>query len=155
MRLLPAVVALALGFPIFLAAAEIYQASNGLELREFAREPMVQNTVAVTVDDQGRVYATSVVRRKAADLDIREFTEWIESDLSLTSIEEKRAFCSVNWSPQTNQNTAPGSGTRTGMASPTGGISRCFRIASRAWRIAMETGWRTTSPCSTAASTPR
>ena len=92
MRLLPAVVALALGFPIFLAAAEIYQASNGLELREFAREPMVQNTVAVTVDDQGRVYATSVVRRKAADLDIREFTEWIESDLSLTSIEEKRAF---------------------------------------------------------------
>ncbi len=63
-----------------------------LELTRFAHEPMVQNSVAVTIDEQGRVYATSVVRRQAADLDIRRFKEWIPTELSLTSVEEKQAW---------------------------------------------------------------
>ncbi|NNM28994.1 MAG: heme-binding protein, partial [Akkermansiaceae bacterium] len=68
------------------------KAAHGLELKEFAKEPMLRNTVAVCVDEAGHVYATSVVRRKAADLDIRQYREWIETDLSLTSIDQKRAF---------------------------------------------------------------
>lgn len=68
------------------------KAANGTELRLFAKEPFLKNTVAVCVDEQGRVFATSVVRRKAADLDIRQFREWIEKDLSLSTVEEKRAW---------------------------------------------------------------
>jgi putative membrane-bound dehydrogenase-like protein len=63
-----------------------------LRFAEFAREPMVRNVVAVTVDELGRVYATSVVRRQAADLDIRRFPEWIEADLALDSTEAKLEF---------------------------------------------------------------
>ncbi|WP_221032885.1 HEAT repeat domain-containing protein [Actomonas aquatica] len=74
-------------------------ASPNLEFTEFAREPMVRNVVAVSVDEQGRVYATSVVRRQAADLDIRRFTEWIETDLSLTSVDAKRDFFQSQLTP--------------------------------------------------------
>lgn len=75
-----------------LFSADPLKGANGLELTEFAREPMVRNAVAVTVDEQERVFVTSVVRRQAADLDIRRFREWIEKDVSLTSVEEKQAW---------------------------------------------------------------
>lgn len=65
---------------------------HGTELRLFAREPFLRNTVAVAVGEDGKVYATSVLRRKAADLDIRQFRDWVEKDLSLRTVEEKRAF---------------------------------------------------------------
>jgi hypothetical protein len=74
--------------------------SAALKFTEFAREPMVRNVVAVTVDEQGRVYATSVVRRQAADLDIRAFREWIETDLSFTSVAAKRDFFKRELTPE-------------------------------------------------------
>ncbi|MCB1224767.1 MAG: c-type cytochrome [Verrucomicrobiales bacterium] len=52
----------------------------------------VPDPVAVSVDPQGRVYVTSTTRRKAADLDIRQHTDWIPADLGLDSVEAKRAF---------------------------------------------------------------
>lgn len=66
--------------------------AHGTEMRLFAKEPFLRNTVAVAVGEDGRVYATSVLRRKAADLDIRQFRDWIEKDLSLRTVGEKRAF---------------------------------------------------------------
>ena len=92
-------------FPTLLAAPPFdpgkpIKAAHDTELRLFAKEPFLKNTVAVCVDDQGRVYATSVVRRKAADLDIREFRDWIEKDLSLTTIEEKRAWLHAELTPE-------------------------------------------------------
>lgn len=75
-----------------LSAADPIPGANGLELTEFAREPMVRNAVAIAVDEHERVFVTSVVRRQAADLDIRRFREWIEKDVSLTSVEEKQAW---------------------------------------------------------------
>jgi len=52
----------------------------------------VPDPVAVTVDETGAVYATSTTRRKVADLDIREHTQWIADDQALTSPIEKEAF---------------------------------------------------------------
>ena len=52
----------------------------------------VPDPVAVTVDETGAVYATSTTRRKVADLDIREHTQWIADDQALTSPTEKEAF---------------------------------------------------------------
>lgn len=83
-----------------LNAAEPLPGANGLELTEFAREPMVRNAVAIAVDEHERVFVTSVVRRQAADLDIRRFREWIEKDVSLTSVEEKRAWFQANLTPE-------------------------------------------------------
>lgn len=77
--------------------------ANGTELRLFAKEPFLRNTVAVAVGEDGRVYATSVLRRKAADLDIRQFRDWVEKDLSLRTVEEKRAFLRSELTPQNSK----------------------------------------------------
>ncbi len=90
-RLPPVLAGLALA-GLGAGAAETIRGTHGLELTPFAREPMVRNAVAVTVDEQERVFVTSVVRRQAADLDIRRFREWIEKDVSLTSVEAKQAW---------------------------------------------------------------
>jgi quinoprotein glucose dehydrogenase len=74
--------------------AETFPAANGLERTLVAKEPLLKNAVSVSVAGDGAIYVTESARRKAADLDIREFTKfgWIEEDLSHTSIEDKLAF---------------------------------------------------------------
>lgn len=74
--------------------AESTPAANGLQRSLVAREPLIQNPVSVTVDVDGTLYVTETTRRKAADLDIREFTKfgWVPQDVALTSVEEKLAF---------------------------------------------------------------
>lgn len=52
----------------------------------------VPDPVAVSVDEKGAAYITSTSRRKVADLDIREHTQWIADDQALTSPQEKEAF---------------------------------------------------------------
>ncbi len=52
----------------------------------------VPDPVAVSVDNQGRVFATQTRRRKIQDLDIREHREWIPEDVGLESVEQKRAL---------------------------------------------------------------
>ncbi|CAN5153993.1 c-type cytochrome [soil metagenome] len=85
---------LLVAFPVAVAAADdgAIEGSDGLVLERWASEPMFKNPVALDIDPQGRVFVTETVRRKAADLDIRQFRAWVPTDLSLTSVEEKRAF---------------------------------------------------------------
>ncbi len=52
----------------------------------------VPDPVAISVDEKGAAYVTSTTRRKVADLDIREHTQWIADDQALTSPLEKDAF---------------------------------------------------------------
>lgn len=66
--------------------------SQKLQLHKWSGALNVPDPVAVTVDPQGRVYVTQTTRRKVADLDIREHTQWIPNDVALESIEQKKAF---------------------------------------------------------------
>ncbi len=74
--------------------AETTRVANGLERTLVASNPLLQNPVSATVDVDGTIYVTETTRRKAADLDIREFARngWIPHDVALTSVEEKREF---------------------------------------------------------------
>jgi putative membrane-bound dehydrogenase-like protein len=66
--------------------------NDGLERTVIASNPMVVNPVDVTVDVDGTVYTVETIRRKTADLDIREFRNWIPDTLSHRSVEERLAF---------------------------------------------------------------
>ncbi len=63
-----------------------------LEFRKWSGDINVPDPVAVSVDPQGRVYATQTRRRKIQDLDIRNNREWIPDDVGMRTIEDKRAF---------------------------------------------------------------
>ncbi|MEM8735475.1 MAG: PVC-type heme-binding CxxCH protein [Planctomycetota bacterium] len=63
-----------------------------LSIRKWSGKINVPDPVSVSIDDQGRVYASQTRRRKIQDLDIRQHKEWIPSDLGLQSVDEKRDF---------------------------------------------------------------
>ena len=63
-----------------------------LEFNKWSGKLNVPDPVAISVDDQGRVFVTQTRRRKIQDLDIRQHREWVPNDLSLTSVDAKQAF---------------------------------------------------------------
>ncbi len=63
-----------------------------LTAEKWSADINVPDPVACSVDNQGRVFATSTTRRKVGDLDIREWTDWIPDDQALESVDGKRAF---------------------------------------------------------------
>lgn len=70
-----------------------------LDFHRWSGELNVPDPVAVTVDPQGRIYVSATTRRKVADLDIREHTQWIPDDVALTSVDEKEAFLKRELAP--------------------------------------------------------
>ncbi len=72
--------------------AVIGPSAAGLTFEKWSANINVPDPVACSVDPQGRVYVASTARRKAADLDIREYPKWIPDDVGLKSIDEKAAF---------------------------------------------------------------
>lgn len=63
-----------------------------LEFRKWSGEINVPDPVAISVDEQGQVYVTQTQRRKVQDLDIREHRAWVQDDLGLQTVEDKREF---------------------------------------------------------------
>jgi len=92
-----------------------------LELHKWSGEINVPDPVAVTVDPKGRVYVTQTTRRKVADLDIREHTQWIAKDVSFDDIEKKKAFY--------HEELAPGKTLR-----PRGGLKDHNKDGSIDWK---------------------
>ena len=74
------------------AAPPPVPSSTKLKLHKWSGDLNVPDPVACTVDPQGRVYVTQTTRRKVADLDIREHTQWIPNDVALENIDQKKAF---------------------------------------------------------------
>lgn len=74
------------------AAPESQPLADGLTRTLVAREPLLKNPVVVSVDVDGSVYVAETARRLAADLDIREFKQWIPQTLALTSVEDRLAL---------------------------------------------------------------
>ena len=63
-----------------------------LQYQRWSGEINVPDPVAVSVDNQGRVFATQTRRRKTQDLDIRANRDWIPDDVGLQSVADKRDF---------------------------------------------------------------
>ena len=66
-------------------------APGGIEVIEWASDSAIKNSVAISLDDRGRAYVSVVDRRKQSSLDIRNHQDLVEKDLSLTSVDERRA----------------------------------------------------------------
>ncbi len=84
-----------LGFAAVASVAGAAQAetpTKEVTLTKWSGEINVPDPVSVAVDPQGRVYVTATTRRKVADLDIREFTNWVPNDVGFASVDDKAAF---------------------------------------------------------------
>src|SRR5258706_2133301 len=69
-----------------------FRVAPGLKVDLFAAEPMVQNVVSFTFDEQGRCYVVETHRRRTSVFDISNFTNWLESDFAIRTVEDRADF---------------------------------------------------------------
>ncbi len=70
-------------------AMEAFQYPAFMEARLWAAEPMLANPVAFGFDEQGRMYVCETFRQQKGVEDNRGHMNWLETDLSLTTVEER------------------------------------------------------------------
>ncbi|HEY6166450.1 MAG TPA: PQQ-dependent sugar dehydrogenase, partial [Verrucomicrobiae bacterium] len=68
----------------------------GLKVEVWAAEPMIENAVSFSFDEQGRCYVAQTGRRRTSVFDIRNFREWVDADLGLRSPQERAEFLRKN-----------------------------------------------------------
>jgi quinoprotein glucose dehydrogenase len=79
---------------------------QGLSLRLWAREPMLRNPVALSLDDQGRLYVVETARRSTVDIDIRSHPTWLLEDLANETVDDLRAFFRRKMAPELSAENA-------------------------------------------------
>ena len=64
----------------------------GLKAGIFAAEPLIQNPVSFTFDEQGRAYVVETHRRRTSVFDIRNHRDWLDDDLSFRMVADRSNF---------------------------------------------------------------
>ena len=73
-----------------------FSVAPGLRVDLFAAEPDVRNPVSLCFDEQGRCYVVETMRRRSSVFDIRNFTEWLDHDLSFRTVQDRMDFLKKN-----------------------------------------------------------
>ncbi len=78
-----------------------------LEVSLWAKEPILKNPVALSFDNQGKLYVVETARRSTVDIDIRAHKEWIIDDLANQSVDDLRHFFRTKMAPELSEKNAP------------------------------------------------
>ena len=68
----------------------------GLKVDLWAAEPLIQDVVNFSFDEQGRAYVVETGRRRTSVFDIRSYRDWVDADLSFRTPWERAAFLKTN-----------------------------------------------------------
>ena len=71
----------------------------GLKVDLFAAEPMIQNPVSLSFDEQGRVFVVETFRRRSSVFDIRNHSDWLEDDFSFRTVQDRINFLKKTLTP--------------------------------------------------------
>ena len=74
--------------------------AEGLELTLWASDSLAPDPIAISIDDEGRVYLTRTNRQKNSEFDIRGYQHWMTPSISLQSVEDRRAFLRETFAPE-------------------------------------------------------
>src|SRR6266545_5563892 len=69
-----------------------FQVAPGLKVGLFATEPLLQNPVCFSIDQQGRFFVVETHRYRNAIFDITANTPWLLDDLSFRTVDDRAAF---------------------------------------------------------------
>lgn len=76
--------------------------ADDLELTLWAADTLVQDPIAISIDDQGAIYYTKANRLTNSEFDIRSHRNWMTASISFQSVEDRRAFLRETFS-ETNE----------------------------------------------------
>lgn len=65
---------------------------SNLTLDLWASDTLVQDPIAISIDDHGRVFYTSAIRQNNSEFDIRQHKNWMTASISFQTIEDRRDF---------------------------------------------------------------
>jgi len=68
----------------------------GLKVDLWAAEPLIENVVSFSFDEQGRAYVVETGRRRTSVFDIRSYRDWVDADLSFRTPWDRAAFLKTN-----------------------------------------------------------
>ncbi|HXX93809.1 MAG TPA: PVC-type heme-binding CxxCH protein, partial [Planctomycetota bacterium] len=74
------------------AAQKKLRPAAGLSLSLWASEPLLQNPVAISFDEKGRLFVAECHRRHTSTLDIHMRKEWLDDDLACRRHEDQVAY---------------------------------------------------------------
>jgi len=76
------------------------QLADGLTISLWASDSLAPDPIAMSIDDEGRVYLTSTDRQKNSEFDIRGHRDWMIPSISFQSVEDRRAFLHKTFAPE-------------------------------------------------------
>lgn len=68
----------------------------GLKVDLWAAEPLIQDVVNFSFDEQGRAHVVETGRRRTSVFDIRSYRDWVDADLSFRTPWDRAAFLKTN-----------------------------------------------------------
>ena len=74
------------------SAIKKFTVTPGFKVDLFAAEPQLENPVAISVDERGRVFVAETHRYRTAIFDVTVKTNWLLRDLSLRTVGDRDAF---------------------------------------------------------------
>ncbi len=74
--------------------------AEGLELKLWASDSLAPDPIAMSIDNQGKVYLTRTNRQKNSEFDIRGHQDWMTASIALQSVEQRREFLHATFAPE-------------------------------------------------------
>ena len=72
----------------------------GLKINLWASDSLLQDPVAIAVDDKGAIFVNSTNRNKASEFDIRGHRDWMTESIGFQTVEDRRAFLRRTFAPE-------------------------------------------------------
>lgn len=76
------------------------QLADGLTISLWATDSLAPDPIAMSIDDEGRVYLTRTNRQKNSEFDIRGHRDWMTPSIGLQTVEDRRAFLKQTFAPE-------------------------------------------------------
>lgn len=77
--------------------------ADSLELSLWASDTLVQDPIAISIDEKGRIYYTRASRQKNSEFDIRGHRNWIIPSISFQTVEDRRKFLRATFSADSEE----------------------------------------------------
>ena len=78
----------------------------GLKIQLWASDSLLQDPVAIAVDDKGAIFVNSTNRNKASEFDIRGHRDWMTESIGFQTVEDRKAFLRRTFAPENSAKNA-------------------------------------------------
>ena len=79
------------------------EVADGLEVSLWAGDTLVHDPIAISIDEQGRIFYTMGTRLTNSEFDIRAHRNWMTTSISFETVEDRRAFLKATFSEQNEE----------------------------------------------------